>query len=467
MKKMKSFLFPMVVSVTFLLTGSCSKMQESSKAPSAATDTSGAGQMIRTPQGLAPASRVHYIEPGYHLSLANGRVLQIHNQTGETFKDFGERLTGIHNSTPMRANAFRQKSLPSSPPPASGAVPGNAIWITYASWPNNTAYAINSFTTTWVVPSAPTTNHGQILFIFDAMEDFDGNILQPVLQWGADTKDGGGAYWTVANWYVWTDAGGNTQQAVQLPLTTVTPGTTLHGVMTMGTPGGDGSNTYTSAFTGVGPTLTVAEGTRVANKSSAAFPFIDQQVEAYETIEAYGSATTPPAYATDYPPDYDVRMTGIQITNAAGNVSLNWTPTNVYTNYGQRTLVVSNASPGGEVDLYFRNPLPVPVPTITSLGKRPMGGAIGGIIVYFTLPTSSTYYTPASAFSWTARVTNTRLGSYVIIPNIYGGSPLFVNPPSGSVTGDNITVQISTVYTIGTNTWSPGSAYSNTMSITL
>jgi hypothetical protein len=54
---------------------------------------------------------------------------------------------------------------------------------------------------TWVVPPAPTTNNGQLLYFFPGFEDLDHpiSILQPVMQWGVGSA-GGGPYWTAASW---------------------------------------------------------------------------------------------------------------------------------------------------------------------------------------------------------------------------------------------------------------------------
>jgi len=103
------------------------------------------------------------------------------------------------------------------------------------------------------------------------------------------------------------------------------------------------------------------------------------------------------------------------------------------------------------VDIYFRSPSTVPYPTITSVSEGPGGGAIGGIIVYFNLSTSSVYYSNSIA-TYTATVTNNRLRSY-LTSNQYGPSPLFVNPPSGTVRGDPMSVQISITYTTGPGTY--------------
>ena len=76
-------------------------------------------------------------------------------------------------------------------------------------WPDNYGLArawyvlnISYFNTTWLVPPAPATYNGQLVYLYTGMKPADyGAILQPILQYGVSPA-GGGAYWPVANWYV-------------------------------------------------------------------------------------------------------------------------------------------------------------------------------------------------------------------------------------------------------------------------
>jgi hypothetical protein len=76
-------------------------------------------------------------------------------------------------------------------------------WIAYTYWNNGTGKSITSFKTRWVVPPAPVSNDGQLIYLFNGIQNYGYNygILQPVLQWGASPA-GGGSYWAVASWYV-------------------------------------------------------------------------------------------------------------------------------------------------------------------------------------------------------------------------------------------------------------------------
>jgi hypothetical protein len=72
-------------------------------------------------------------------------------------------------------------------------------WIVSESTTTSTSYG--ELTAQWVVPSAPTSADGEIIFYFPGMEDNNDivTIIQPVLQYGASSA-GGGNYWSIASW---------------------------------------------------------------------------------------------------------------------------------------------------------------------------------------------------------------------------------------------------------------------------
>jgi hypothetical protein len=189
---------------------------------------------------------------------------------------------------------------------------------------------ITYFSTIWTVPAAPSTQSGQLIYLFNALEDGLGNdILQPVLQWGV-SGSGGGNYWAVASWYV-----DSSNHAFCTPATQVNVGDRLTGLITLAIQA-DGSLNYTSQFVGIAGTSLVAQG-------------LSNLVQATETLEAYGVTG-----ASDYPNTAQTPMTNIDLRTAANPAVLHWNAA-VMTNpaYGEHSFVVSNASPGGEVDLYY------------------------------------------------------------------------------------------------------------------
>ena len=76
---------------------------------------------------------------------------------------------------------------------------------------------------TWSVPSAPSLNVGQTIFLFNGLEPTtETTIIQPVLQYGVSAA-GGGNYWAIASWLV------NPSNAYYSALQTVNVGDTIQG----------------------------------------------------------------------------------------------------------------------------------------------------------------------------------------------------------------------------------------------
>jgi len=71
---------------------------------------------------------------------------------------------------------------------------------------------------------------------------------------------------------------------------------------------------------------------------------------AAETLESYGVTNT----STEYPTNTDIAMKSIQIQQGSANATIKWTTAQATRGAAQKTVVVSNSSPGGEVDIYFR-----------------------------------------------------------------------------------------------------------------
>jgi hypothetical protein len=278
-----------------------------------------ADDSVLTPGGFRPASAVHLIEPDHFLD-ASGGVLKKRHVSGQVVAEFG----------PMPVRPGNEPLHPMKIAVLESAVPGlGSGWITYASWTNNTGKPIKSFKTTWMVPPPPSTQSGQTIFLFNGIQN-SSMIYQPVLQWGGSAA-GGGNYWAVASWYVDGQGG----PAFHSPLTQVSPGATLIGVMTMTGQSGNLFN-YNCNFQGI------------AN-SGYAVNNIQELTWCIETLEAYSLTK-----CTDYPATPMTPMIGIEITTSGGEAPLNWAASNPITDCGQHTSIISDASPGGEVILCYR-----------------------------------------------------------------------------------------------------------------
>ncbi|KAJ7177211.1 hypothetical protein C8R43DRAFT_1230245 [Mycena crocata] len=176
---------------------------------------------------------------------------------------------------------------PSFGPPAAP----RSGWITHAFWFYTAASPISSFTTTFMVPPPPATLNGQLIYLFPCMEPGTlETIMQPVLQFGTSPA-GGGAFWSVASWYLLGD------QIYFTPAVSVNVGQILKATMTLVSQDGTHFG-YTTQFTDIpGTALTVTGAKQLS--------FVA------EALEAYGITRE-----SDYPPGATVfRDINIVLTN--------------------------------------------------------------------------------------------------------------------------------------------------------
>ena len=276
---------------------------------------------VLTPGGIRHKSLVRRIQPGNVIDGSQGRLRKVHALSGKVVADFGLLAKRSGGGPLMPGNVAHPHAL--SPALGSG-------WIVYASWTNNTGSPVSLFKTAWLVPPPPATKASQTIFLFNGIQNST-MIYQPVLQWGVSAA-GGGDYWAVASWYVDGQGG----PAHMSNLTQVNPGDVLIGVMTL--TGQSGSSfSYNCQFQGI-------------PNSTLAVQDIDELTWCIETLEAYGIAQ-----CSDYPAIDKTSMTSIEIQTASGEAGLNWAPASPVTDCGQHVVVVSNASPNGEVDLFYRS----------------------------------------------------------------------------------------------------------------
>jgi hypothetical protein len=277
--------------------------------------------LVVTPGGYRHRSMVHVIGPGHILDGSGGQIRKLDRETGAEATNFGTISPRDRLKPLMPDNVY-------VPP---GIAPGLGVgWITYASWPNNTGLHLTLFRTTWVVPEPPSTQNGQVVFFFSGIQNST-MIYQPVLQWGP-SADGGGSYWAIASWY----ADGQNGLAFKTPLVRVNPGDVLVGVMTL-TGQSAGGFSYNCEFQGIGGT-------------SLPIQNVQELTWCVETLEAYGLKV-----ATDYPASGETAFTSIEIQVGGQQAAIMWAPSSKVTDIGQHTVIVSNASPSGEVDLYYND----------------------------------------------------------------------------------------------------------------
>ena len=211
-------------------------------------------------------------------------------------------------------------------------------WIVYTSWLNRTKRPITTFSTTWTVPNPPQNNSGQLIYLFNGLLDKDKTcILQPVLQWGA-SGFGGNASWGIANWLV--DSSGHVCTTDLVP---VAVGDVVTGQITV-LDQSNGSFDYLCQF-------------KLNNGPGPSLPALDmgQLTLAVETLECYGITG-----CQDYPGTDSTAMRAIQVQSGANDLAVGWYQNDLVTDCGQHTTIVTDGSPNGEVDIFYRAPAPRP-----------------------------------------------------------------------------------------------------------
>jgi hypothetical protein len=280
--------------------------------------------LVLTPGGFRPRSFVNVIEPGHGLTrLETGEFAKLELATG--------KVTQLAKPSVGQAQftAHGPHGAPKGPStPGPGAIANG--WQVYAWW-DSANKSLTSFSTEWIVPPAPSTSSGQTIFLFNGIQNTGTNfgILQPVLQWGGSAA-GGGAYWSVASWYV--TSGG---QAFHTNLVSVNPGTKLLGIMTQ--TGASGANySYSSTFHGIANTTLPVNNIALLHWAN-------------ETLECYSLTK-----CSDFPAATDTAMGEIAIQIGSAHPALKWAPVNATTGCGQHATVASYANPRGKVDLYYK-----------------------------------------------------------------------------------------------------------------
>jgi hypothetical protein len=276
-------------------------------------------ELVLTPGGFRPKSKVFLIESGHSIRMAGGRAQKIHPRGGDVVADLGA-IVSRGGAEPLMPNNVM---VPRGITPALGSG-----WISYAYWSNNSGHPLSRFSTTWVVPPAPATKSGQTIFLFNGIQNST-MIYQPVLQWGPSAA-GGGNYWSVASWY----ADGQNGQAFHTSPIQVTPGQVLVGVMTLTGSSSSGFN-YNCEFLGLANT-------------SLPIQHVEQLTWCAQSLEAYNVQ-----HGSDYPDCQLTAMRNIAITCGSTTPTVSWTAQSAVTDCGQHCQVVSNSATAGEVDIYY------------------------------------------------------------------------------------------------------------------
>ncbi|KAF8310668.1 hypothetical protein DL93DRAFT_2157674 [Clavulina sp. PMI_390] len=260
---------------------------------------------VLTPFGERDAENVHLVPAGAGVHHVGDGVVQIIDAGGKV----------LHSAKPTGnfTKPGHRRSLTTG-------------WIADASWYNPSADPISYFAATWTVPPLPQAAEGQTLFLFNSIEPASyENILQPVLQYGSSSA-GGGAYWSIANWY---GANGN---YFHTDLVEVAPGRVLTGIMQLTAQWFNGW-IYQSYFSGIGETMTVYG--------------IDGLYWAAVTLEAYGLVSK-----NDFPLAWTT-FSNMNIKTSAGYPSgVTWGPISTPVD-GVSAVVNRQGSQGAQVTIVY------------------------------------------------------------------------------------------------------------------
>jgi len=209
--------------------------------------------------------------------IPSGSVVEVSEDgsTTSVLLSSGVRMVIPRCPMPTRYVDLNRKANAAADAPVSGW----QVWTTFQHPENKT---FTTFLGNFTVPSAPVgvRNFNAILYMFTGLQSdnwvpisgepkappaFD--IIQPVIQYGSGSSNGGGNFWGLASWYVTLNNG-----AVFSKLMKIAAGATVFGNMTM-----TGSDSWFIAgvVDGVSTNLTVTR------------PRLEAQPWAYTTLETY------------------------------------------------------------------------------------------------------------------------------------------------------------------------------------
>ncbi|KAH9477225.1 Dihydrofolate synthetase [Psilocybe cubensis] len=283
--------------------------------------------VVYTPSGPLSKSKTHQVTPGAHIEHLNSTITVV-SADGITVN----HLVPFNQATSNR-NGLLNRLLTDD---NEGISDGYAAYFFWSNtMPDATPLAL--FTTTWTVPPSPAmtnTSHLQTIFLFNALQPAVAGvsrILQPVLQYGTSAA-GGGAFWSVASWYV---ANGT---SFFTPLVRVESGQVLEGILTLDrvnspSSAGDKVYSYTSLFAGI-------------PSSALSISSPDPLSSAWEVLEIYNVTR-----AVELPQGR-TQMHGIQVIDNNGRrPDLHWVANVGEGGFGAQ-VVVDGAS-NGEVDIVY------------------------------------------------------------------------------------------------------------------
>ena len=222
---------------------------------------------------------------------------QVHRVRGGSRVRRSEAIWQIRSPQTTNWRQLETASPHELPQPATGG------WISWADWRNMTQVSISRFVATWQVPPAPTKADGQLIYLFNGLQDANGqHILQPVLQWGASPAQGSGNAWGLASFWV----GQSTDPMFCSEWVEVASGVAVTGRITVATLQ-NGFSSCTCEFDGFPGTQLTAEN-------------LPSLVDCVLTLEAYNTGPDAP-----YPNASTTDFTAVALDTGEGAPAVTWT----------------------------------------------------------------------------------------------------------------------------------------------
>eukprot|EP01121_Diplochlamys_sp_Union-15-3_P010689 TRINITY_DN3022_c0_g1_i1.p1 TRINITY_DN3022_c0_g1~~TRINITY_DN3022_c0_g1_i1.p1 ORF type:complete len:300 (-),score=47.61 TRINITY_DN3022_c0_g1_i1:23-922(-) len=224
-------------------------------------------EYVPTPVGYMWSDCVHKVDSGSHIiDQGENGVMVVSPNSGVLMYPRCEKPS----ITKAIKNTLKQ----------NGPSDGWQVWSTFRG-PNNNTF--DTFLGSFSVPTAPKNWPDSgigILYMFTGLQNLNWipngppappqfNIIQPVLQYGGGSANGGGKYWGVASWYVTVDGTGSFwSEEIE-----VKPGDKIFGNMTR-----TGDSTWY-----IGATVPSGQKTEL----TATHDRLKSQSWAYTTLEVY------------------------------------------------------------------------------------------------------------------------------------------------------------------------------------
>jgi hypothetical protein len=226
----------------------------------------------------------HIIDSGYKLAIQNGHIYKVEIASGKMAEDFGEYRAGA-SPNPFGVLTSKGKNI---------TYGNSAGWVAATEWDNTGSNPINGFSATTIVPPLPSEGVSQTFAFWIGLSsetDGDGNIVQPILNYGQAPQATWQNQYQVFNYFYWGSGAALTQPATVYPGNTIWYSISFSGETE--TSNGESydyvSNVYNSSGGSQTPTMNITVGNdEYLNGLGTGFttiPFVAESNSAYVVLE--------------------------------------------------------------------------------------------------------------------------------------------------------------------------------------